>query len=277
VALTARGVRLRPCAIALGQRLTASSWPRPGAPLRFAPGRLEGTGLRLAWDWKHPPAGEPAVRSVSHASASALSARGTSVLGACGVLPRAMTPHSVATALPAAGLTVAARAREAVELLLVSAATLDPNRAARAAARLVGRGPGLTPEGDDLLAGAALTVSALADSVDSKAGPAADWLAAVALHCRRERTTPLSHTLLCLALAGRGVEPAHALLDLSPTGAVRWPSALSRLRRIGHSTGPAYAAGIGASALLIGPRMNKRRPAHEPAYANQSRHEGSPL
>jgi hypothetical protein len=62
----------------------------------------------------------------------------------------------------------------------------------------------------------------------------------------------LSATLLELAAAGQVVEPVQGLLDLSDAGERRWPSALRRFERIGHSTGPAYAAAVGASALLLG-------------------------
>jgi hypothetical protein len=42
----------------------------------------------------------------------------------------------------------------------------------------------------------------------------------------------------------------HALLDLAVSD-VRWSGALRRLVRIGHSTGPAYAAAVGACATLL--------------------------
>ena len=102
--------------------------------------------------------------------------------------------------------------------------------AARAAAeRLIGLGPGLTPEGDDLLAGA-LAVSAVLD------GP----LEGVLPDDLRERTTRLSATLLELAVRGAVMEPVHGLLTPD------WRQALRRLYDVGHSTGRAYAGGAGA-------------------------------
>ncbi|MDP8977290.1 MAG: DUF2877 domain-containing protein, partial [Actinomycetota bacterium] len=60
-------------------------------------------------------------------------------------------------------------------------------------------------------------------------------------------TTALSATLLELAARGEVVEPARPLLDLGADGAA-WRRALRRLLGVGHSTGRAYALGIGLSA-----------------------------
>jgi hypothetical protein len=130
----------------------------------------------------------------------------------------------------------------------------DPRRAADAAEGLLGRGPGLTPEGDDLLAGVAAALAAAR-------GPAARWPEAPSPRRLRALTTPLSATLLELAAAGRVVEPIRALLDLTPAGERAWPAAMRRLERIGHSTGPACAAGVGAAlVLLAGSRARSREP-----------------
>ncbi|HEX2412713.1 MAG TPA: DUF2877 domain-containing protein [Solirubrobacteraceae bacterium] len=97
---------------------------------------------------------------------------------------------------------------------------------------LVGRGPGLTPEGDDLVAGAAAVLAA--------AGHGGRAAALVGTDLRR-RTTTLSATLLELSTVGMGPEPLQALLAGDP-------AALARLLRLGHSTGRAYA--LGAAAAL---------------------------
>jgi hypothetical protein len=65
------------------------------------------------------------------------------------------------------------------------------------------------------------------------------------------RTTALSVTLLRLAGRGLLAEPAGRLLDLGPAGERDWPAALRRLERLGHGSGRAYAAGIGAAARLL--------------------------
>ena len=116
---------------------------------------------------------------------------------------------------------------------------------ATAPERLVGRGRGLTPEGDDVLAGAAIGVRAL--------GPAAGMDAAAVDALARglcpadvgARTTALSATLLRLAAErGAAPEPAHRLLG-DPGDR---EGALADLRRLGSSTGAAIAAGIALAA-----------------------------
>jgi Protein of unknown function (DUF2877) len=110
----------------------------------------------------------------------------------------------------------------------------DPELAAAAGAALIGRGPGLTPEGDDLVAGAAAVLAA------ARAG---DLVAALIGAELRARTTSLSATLLELAARGMAPEPLQALLAGEP-------GALDRLLRLGHSTGRAYAVGT-AIGLVV--------------------------
>jgi hypothetical protein len=117
----------------------------------------------------------------------------------------------------------------------------DPQLARAAAARLIGRGTGLTPEGDDLVAGTAAVVAA-------GPWPAArreSWLRALLGDDLRMRTTALSATLLELAASGQIARPVHDLFGPA------WRDALARLQRLGHSTGAAYArAAAGAARLL---------------------------
>jgi hypothetical protein len=109
---------------------------------------------------------------------------------------------------------------------------------------LLGRGAGLTPEGDDMLAGA-LAVRAAAG-------------APVALPPDlRERTTALSATLLELAAVGAAPRPLHALLDLHNDN---WRGALQELERLGSSSGRAIALGAAAAAAVLPPA--RRSPAH---------------
>lgn len=119
---------------------------------------------------------------------------------------------------------------------------------AAAPGRLLGRGRGLTPEGDDVLAGAAIGVRAL--------GPAAgldpDAVDALARAlCPADvgaRTSALSATLLRLAAEGAAPEPAHRLIAPGDREA-----ALADLRRLGASTGAAIAAGIALAARCLAP------------------------
>jgi hypothetical protein len=122
-------------------------------------------------------------------------------------------------------------------------ATRDPELAAAVAAGLIGRGPGLTPEGDDAVAATAAVVAAGPWPRAEKAA----WLAALVGRDLRERTTALSATLLELACEGAIAEPVHAVL-----GGARWREALARLERVGHSTGRAYAVNAAAAARALG-------------------------
>jgi hypothetical protein len=91
---------------------------------------------------------------------------------------------------------------------------------------LIGRGPGLTPEGDDAVAATAAVLAAAGRRL-----PLPGDL--------RARTTALSATLLELAAQGMIAEPFHAVLNGAP---------LDRLTRLGHTTGRTYAVN-GAAAL----------------------------
>jgi Protein of unknown function (DUF2877) len=116
-----------------------------------------------------------------------------------------------------------------------------------AADRLLGRGPGLTPEGDDILAATAAVVAARSAARDP-------WLDALLPHDLRARTTALSATLLELACAGQAIEPLHGLFG------DHWRTALARLLTLGHSTGRAYAtaAAYAASSWTSSTRLSSR-------------------
>lgn len=112
---------------------------------------------------------------------------------------------------------------------------------------LVGRGPGLTPEGDDVLAGAAAGVRALGPA----AGLGADEVDRLARSlCPpdvRRRTGALAATLLEMAAReGTAPEPAHRVIAPGDR-----PAALADLRRLGSSTGGAIAAGIALAAGFL--------------------------
>lgn len=168
----------------------------------------------------------------------ALAARGTAILRALGV----GRPAGVAGALSGGGATSPPRA--AVAALLAALATGDLPARRRAALALLGRGSGLTPEGDDLLAGACLAAAAAGDPVALPPG-------------LRTLTTPLSATLLELAAAGAGPKPVHALLDLADQ---RWRAALRELEGLGASSGRAIALGVGAAAAVLGARAARSIP-----------------
>jgi Protein of unknown function (DUF2877) len=168
------------------------------APLRDGVVQLEGAAV---WD--------PVLRLSGD-----VAGRGAELLSALGCEPAARDPL--------------ARAVEA----------RDPALAAAASRELLGRGSGLTPEGDDRLAATAAVVAA-------RGWPEREaWLGALVPPDVRERTTALSATLLALAAAGRVAEPVHGLFG------EHWRAALERLTGLGHSTGRAYATAAATAALL---------------------------
>lgn len=125
----------------------------------------------------------------------------------------------------------------------------DPALAAAVGARLIGRGGGLTPEGDDLVAGVAAVVASA-----PWPGPLREaWLAALVGADLRRRTTALSATLLELAVRGMGPEPLQALVAGDA-------GALARLEALGHSTGRAIARGaaVGLSVGRMDPQATPR-------------------
>jgi hypothetical protein len=180
-----------------------------------------GPGPTVVWD--------PVVARVE--PGPALAARGTAILRALGVAH----PAGVAGALSDAATRPP---RAAVAALLAALRSGDVADRRRAALALLGRGPGLTPEGDDLLAGTAVAAAAVGDPLTLPAQ-------------LRTLTTPLSATLLELAAAGAAARPAHVLLDLARED---WRPALRELEGLGASSGRAIALGVGAGAAVLGAR-----------------------
>jgi hypothetical protein len=252
VAVTTREVPLLPNAVGLaaGSGSLQRAGAAAGAVARFAPGRIDLGTLRVTWDPAAPPAWDPTVPEATHAGREVLARRGAALLRLRQL--EVGDPDTLVGDLIAAGPLTAADPEGAAELtrLFHAVRERDPEPAARAARELLGRGPGLTPEGDDLLAAVAGTLAVL--------GPAAGWdrsvlagfLAALAGPAA-ERTTALSATLLQLAARRQLVEPAGRLLDLDPDAEAAWPAALARLERLGHGSGRAYAAGIAVTASLL--------------------------
>jgi Protein of unknown function (DUF2877) len=248
VAVTTREVPLLPNAAALAAGAGALSGPGvvPGAAARLSPGRVDLGALRVTWDPAAPPVWDPAVPVPAGASPEVVARRGAALLRALGAGPADLVGE-----LARAGLATAADPEGAAALALLFQAVRerDPDPAVAAARALAGRGPGLTPEGDDLLAAVAGTVAVVGPASGFGEPGRGRFLAALAPE--PGRTTALSATLLALAAEGRLAEPAGRLLDLSPAGETAWPGALSRLERLGHGSGRAYAAGIAATTTLL--------------------------
>jgi hypothetical protein len=232
VALTPRAGALLPNAVALlGD---PGPWPPPGTRVRLAL-----AGAPALWD-PTLPAGAPA-------HARQFSARGSAVLQQLG-----LTCDGRLASLAAALVADDPGAWPGAQALLGSVNTRQASLLGRAARLLVGRGQGLTPRCDDLLAGVAGAVAALAPAAGWSEGERGEWLRALQPVATRDRTSALSATLLQLAATGRLLEPAHGVLEFGRAGDAHWRAALHRLVVTGHSTGRAYGAAMGAAMVLLG-------------------------
>ena len=120
--------------------------------------------------------------------------------------------------------------------------------------RLVGLGPGSTPAGDDVVAGAISTLKALARGRGAVAGRCArlaDTLCR-SLRERLDRTTPLSATLLECAAQGDMLPRLSRCLDHAVAGH-RPARAFDELRRVGHDSGHFLATGAAAALCAVMP------------------------
>jgi uncharacterized protein DUF2877 len=101
---------------------------------------------------------------------------------------------------------------------------------------LVGRGPGLTPSGDDVLAGALVAAHAVAHPM------LADWCERTRRALATRSTTAVSRGLLQHALEGWAVPPLADYLEAVCAGSTAG-AARAGLLAVGHSSGAALAAG----------------------------------
>ena len=150
---------------------------------------------------------------------------------------------------PLAGEFIGITREDGLERLLAAVTSRDPRCAAAAADSLIGLGPGLTPEGDDLIAATAAVVATFGPTSGWAADLLDAWLAAIAPTDLRARTCSLSATLIELAIRGEVLEPLHQVLEA--VDELHRRAALGRLLHVGSSTGLAYAAAAGAAALHL--------------------------
>jgi Protein of unknown function (DUF2877) len=101
---------------------------------------------------------------------------------------------------------------------------------------LVGAGPGLTPEGDDVLAGALVAAFA----TDDPRLP--QWRSGTRAALRTRRTTAVSRGLLHHALDGWATPELAGFVTAVCHGSAG--ASLERLLAVGHSSGAALAAGV---------------------------------
>jgi hypothetical protein len=113
------------------------------------------------------------------------------------------------------------------------------------AALVGGRGPGLTPAGDDMLAGVLLVAR-----ISCGASPAEP---ALLLRCaRRARTNDIARAFLSCAARGRCIEPVHELLaGLADADHLAVRSAEDQLHRFGSSSGAALTYGVRVALLEL--------------------------
>ena len=111
-------------------------------------------------------------------------------------------------------------------------------------AGLLGTGRGLTPSGDDCIAGALVALHAFGERT-----VAASLSRAVARHAPR-RTSRLSAAHLAAACAGEAIEPVHEAIRAIAGGAPPG-DALDALERFGHGSGFDALAGVLLAARAI--------------------------
>jgi hypothetical protein len=125
-----------------------------------------------------------------------------------------------------------------------------------AVAQLLGRGPGLTPTGDDVLAGAMVTLSALGS-------PYLAGLAAAVLRAAPPATTVVSGALLRHAARGECIPELSDLLEsIGPWGADPVAGALPRaagaLLAVGHCSGAGLLHGVLVGVAIAHSRLARR-------------------
>ena len=124
-----------------------------------------------------------------------------------------------------------------------------PKRMLHRATKLLGSGEGLTPEGDDLIAGAVASHLLLAGAL----GRDTAYLEAFTRplnELSRTRTTSFSASLIRHASVGRVSAPFARLLE-ALTGRGSLISATEELLAVGHTSGPALVGGILVGGLAL--------------------------
>ena len=165
-------------------------------------------------------------------------------------------PEKLCTGLPAWRDLAVCAAPELGAAWDAVAGDLRRGDLAAASLRLQGRGTGLTPSGDDVLAGILLV-----GAIDSGRRRSLPGLA------RSARTTQLSRAFLRWAAAGHSIQPAHTLLDAAASGdQAGMRRAAASLAEVGAVSGRALAAGVALAATELAPttaRTMDLRPNYE--------------
>ncbi|MDJ0924435.1 MAG: DUF2877 domain-containing protein [Acidimicrobiia bacterium] len=129
---------------------------------------------------------------------------------------------------------------------------LSPTQLLATAKTLLGKGSGLTPEGDDYVAGSLAALRLFGEALQlAQAERLLNRVSHPLTKLADVRTTTFSAALIRYGLRGQVAEPAGRLIRaLAGRGDIG--GAHTRLQDVGHSSGPALAAGIvlGARSLV---------------------------
>jgi len=230
---------LVPCALVLGPRTFPAQAP-PGTPVRVGEGHVSihmNESYRVQRWWRPP------------------SPRGL------GAVPPARLAATVRwlTGQVADPLDPGGRAAVADLVNALGAGT----RPDTPVARLLGRGPGLTPTGDDVLAGALVTLRALGS-------PAAAPLALAVRSKAPGTTTAVSAALLRHAVEGRCIPQLADLLTAVPEGSGALARAAGALLAVGHCSGAGLLHGVLVAMAIAHARLARevvQLPASSPVAA----------
>jgi hypothetical protein len=220
--VTPQAIRV-PCALVLEAKSPATL-PPPGTIGTVGNGTLsvDGATFRVARWWRPPrPRGLGAVPPSKLAGAV-----------------RWLT-GSVADPLDPAG-------REAVADLVRSLGAGEP--VGPAVGRLLGRGPGLTPIGDDVLAGALVCLAALG-------APAATALGAAVAQAAPDATTTVSVALLRHAARGECIPQLADLIEAIGGDESGLPRATGGLLAVGHCSGAGLLHGVLVALAIAHQRL----------------------
>ena len=244
IAVTARAVPLMPNGLGLSQSRGIEVF-RAGARAQVTRDEIRSNGVVVAL--ARAEVCEAGVARNHSFRSEDVARRGIDLCGALGFDASSNLTDALARARPE---LAAAGGLRGVRALIEALRRRHPGPAAEASLELVGRGPGLTPDGDDLLAATAAAIVAFEHPAGLEGETATSLRAAMLPVELRRRTSSLSATLLHLAVEGQVIEPVRSILDLS-AGERSWGRALARLQRIGHGTGRTYALGCALAALSL--------------------------
>ncbi len=138
----------------------------------------------------------------------------------------------------------------------------DIAQVARMGKEIVGLGPGLTPSGDDFLGGLLFVARSLKTAYPGdfpwEEQPITDLI-----EWARKQTHSISHSILSDLALGHGPEPLHdvvaSLLKGEDLGDVM--AGVTRLLRIGHTSGWDILAGVLAGMLLVSGKLKRQHRA----------------